>query len=801
MRVALEWLAEWIDLPPEPELVLRLEMGGFEDVRVERVGPDLSAIRVGRVLERRPHPDADRLSVCRVDVGEGDPLEVVCGAPNVAAGEEVAMALPGTKLPDGRKLGRAKIRGVVSNGMICSTRELGLGDEDEGILVLDPGARVGAPLPEATGGLPGLLELGITPNRGDAASLLGIAREVRALFGGEIRVPPTEPSERGAAAATTAAVCIEARDACHRYVARVVRGVRVGESPAWLRRRLEASGLRAINNVVDVTNLVLLEFGQPLHAFDHARLAGGEVRVRRAAPGEKLTTLDGVVRRLDPRDLVIADAERPVALAGVMGGAGTEVSAATRDVLIESALFDPASVRLAARRHGLRSEASYRFERGIDREGVRRAADRAARLLADLAGGEVAPGTLEAEGIRPRFTAEVPLDVERTNRLLGTSLSAAQMRSCLERAGARCRDAGQGSLVAEIPSHRNDLELPEDLIEEVARIHGYERIPATDPVAPLVPSRVPASWDLGERARDALAAAGLCEAVSFPFLGPAALAQLRLPPEDRRARPLRLVNPIREEEPCLRTSLVPSLLLLARQNLARQAERVRLFEVSRVFLPGAPGERPEEPLHVAGVLTAPAAPRLWEPRPGAPLFFELRGVAETLLSALGYPLETTPGDPPPYLHPGAAAELRAGGRVIGALGEIHPDVAAGFELEVPCALFEVDLGALEGVLPSRPRYREVSRFPLVRRDLAVIVDRDLRAGDLLAAIRESGGPHLSNAEVFDRYQGRGVPDGRQSLAFRLVFQRADRTLTDEEVSAAIDRIVRMLERRFDGKLR
>ncbi len=801
MRVPLEWLAEWIDLPPERELVERLEMGGFEDVQVERAGPDLSAIRVGRVLERRAHPDADRLSVCRVDVGGGDPVEIVCGAPNVAAGQKVAVALPGTPLPDGTKLGRAKIRGVVSNGMICSSRELGLGDEDQGILVLDPQARVGAPLPEAIGERPGVLEFGITPNRGDAASLLGIAREVRALCGGEIRLPPTEPPERGAAAAGSARVQIEARDACHRYVGRVVRRVRVGESPAWLRRRLEASGLRAINNVVDVTNLVLLELGQPLHAFDLARLRGGEVRVRRAAAGEKLETLDGCVRELAPRDLVIADAERPVALAGVMGGAGSEVSAETCDVLIESAHFDPVSVRLAARRHGLRSEASYRFERGVDREGVGRAADRAARLLAELAGGEVASGAVEAVGAPPAAREELRLEVERANRLLGTSLSAAQMRECLERAGIRCREAGGGVLAAAIPSHRNDLELPEDLIEEVARIHGYDRIPATDPVAELAPGRVPGSWELGERARDALAAAGFCETVSFPFLGPAELAKLRLDPEDRRARPLRLQNPIREEEPCLRTSLVPSLLQLARQNLARQAERVRLFEVSRVFLPGAPGELPEEPLHAAAVATAPAAPRLWEPRPGPPLFFELKGIAESLFAALGYRVETAPGDPPPYLHPGAAAELRAGGRVIGALGEIHPDVAAGFEIEVPCALLEVDLGALLALPPLRPAYREVSRFPLVRRDLAVIVDLDRPAGDLLAAIRESGGAHLAAAEIFDRYQGAGVPDGQQSLAFRLVFQRADRTLTDDEVSTAVDRVVRTLERRFGGKLR
>jgi phenylalanyl-tRNA synthetase beta chain len=753
------------------------------------------------VLERRAHPEAERLSVCRVDVGAGEPVEVVCGAPNVAAGQKVAVALPGTRLPDGTKLSRAKIRGVVSHGMICSSRELGLGEEHAGILVLDPTARVGAPLPEAIGSAGAVLEVGITPNRGDAASLLGLARDVRALLGGELRMPPTEPLESGAPAAASVAVRIEAPEACHHYVGRVVRNLRVGPSPAWLRQRLEASGLRAINNVVDATNLVLLELGQPLHAFDLARLRGGEIRVRRAAPGEKLETLDGEVRPLDPRDLVIADAERPVALAGVIGGAGSEVSESTRDVLLESAHFDPMAVRLAARRHGLRTEASYRFERGVDRAGVRRAADRTARLLSELAGGEVAPGAVEAEGRAPEAVAEVRLEVARANRLLGTELSAAAMAECLARVGVECRTQAPGVLVGRIPSHRNDLRIPEDLIEEVARVHGYERIPATDPVAPLLPARVPAGWELGERARDALAAAGLCEAVCFPFLAPEALAKLRLPAGDPRGLPLRLENPIREEEPCLRTSLVPSLLQLVRQNLARQAERVRVFEVSRVFLSNPAGELPAEPLQVAGVVTAPGGRRLWEPEPPPPLFFDLKAVAETLLNALGYEAETTPESPPPYLHPGAAVELRVGGRVIGALGELHPEVAAGFEIDVPCALFEVDLGALLATPSRRPGYREVSRFPFVRRDLAVLVDGELAAGELLAAIRESGGPHLASVELFDRYQGPGVPDGQASLAFRLVFQRADRTLTDGEVGAATDRIVRVLARRFGGRLR
>jgi phenylalanyl-tRNA synthetase beta chain len=800
MRLPLEWLAEWIDLPDEDVLVERLDLGGFEDTLVEHAGPDLSALRVGHVLERGAHPNADRLSVCRVDVGDGETLEVVCGAPNVAAGQKVAFARTGTRLPDGTRLKKSKIRGVVSHGMICSARELGLGNDHAGILVLDPDAPVGAALSQVLKAGDGVLELGITPNRGDTASLLGVAREVRALLGGQIRPPETQPPETGTPAAETLRVYVDAPEACHLYVARVVRGVRPGPSPEWLQRRLEACGIRAIDCVVDVTNYVLMELGQPLHAFDLSTLRGGEVRVRWARPGEKLVTLDGETRELDADDLVIADAERAVALAGVMGGVDTEVSEGTLDVLIESAHFQPTSVRLSARRHGLRSEASYRFERGIDREGVRRAADRAARMLAELAGGRVAPGAVEVRGEAPPVTEEVRLEADRANRLLGTSLTSGEMRDLLERVGVTCQEPEPGVLVGRIPSHRNDLHVSQDLVEEVARIYGYERIPTTDPVARLSPVALPAQHALAERSRDALAAAGLIETVCFPFLAEADLAALRLAAGDRRRTPLRLVNPIREEEPCLRTLLLPSLLRVARQNLSRQADRVAVFEVSRAFLPRGGDALPEEPLQLAALLADSGAPRLWAPNP-APLFFQAKGVAERLLNQLGYVAAWRRGEPPPYLHPGASAALAVGEEVIGAVGELHPEVAAGFEIEVPCAVLELDLDALGRLPTPETRVREISRFPQVRRDLAVLVNRERPAAELQEAMHRAAGADCISVELFDRYEGRGVPEGRVSLAFRLVFQRSDRTLQDSDVTPAVERVVRMLAHRFGAELR
>ena len=807
MRLPLSWLSEFVELPDDDTLADRLNMSGFEDAYVENTGPDLSGIVVGRVEAREAHPDAERLSVCSVDVGDGTLRAIVCGAPNVAADQKVAVVLPGSRLPDGTKIKKSKLRGVASEGMICSERELGLGEGHEGIWVLPETAEIGAPLATAVPTGERILEVGITPNRGDTASLIGIAREVRALFGHAITLPPTEPSDPGAPAAEAIRIAIDAPTGCFHYVARIVRGVRVGASPPELQARLEAAGIRAINNVVDVTNAVLLEFGQPLHAFDLEKLGGGEIRVREAQAGELLTTLDGQERKLDARDLVIADASRPIALAGVMGGADTEVGDGTTDLLIESAHFDPVSVRLSARRHGIHSEASYRFERGVDRLGVARAADRAAHWIQQLAGGEVAAGRVEARGQDAPFVERISLRVPQANRLLGLELSRDEMVSLLGKVDVAATASGDDALDCAIPSHRNDLQLHQDLTEEVARMHGYDRIPTTMPVAELAPSRVPPTHRIGERARDALAAAGLVEVANFPFTNAADLAALAESPDDPLCDALRLANPIQEQDPLLRTSLVPSLLRLVRQNTARQVERIGLFEVARVFRPkkdaepgGGEGGLPEETLWACGVLTENVHGGLWSGSP-APAFFQAKGIAEKALSGLGYVASLRGERGPSYLHPGASAELRVGKNRVGSVGELHPAVATAFEIEPQCAIFELNLSALLAVKTREFQFREVSREPSVQRDLAVLVDATQPAGELQQEIRKIGGPDLVSVTIFDRYEGRGVPEGRVSVAFRLVFQRADRTLTDAEVSGHTDRMVAALEKRFGAELR
>jgi phenylalanyl-tRNA synthetase beta chain len=809
VRVPLGWLAEWISVaPPVAALAERLTLAGLAVDSVERVGPDLSGVHVGMVRECSAHPGADRLAVCKVEVAaDAELVEIVCGAPNVAAGQKVAVALPGTRLPDGTLLKRSKIRGLVSNGMICSARELALGGEHEGILVLDASAPIGAALSNVIPVGDTVFELELTPNRGDCASILGVAREVRALFGGELRWPPLQPAEGPRRAAEDVRVEVEDAAGCPQYVARIVRGVRIGASPDWLRRRLESIGVRSISNVVDVTNLVLHELGQPLHAFDLSALCGGSVKVRSAREGEALVTLDGETRLLTPEDLVIADAERAIALAGIMGGAETEVSGATTDVLIESAQFAPSRIRRSARRTGIRSEASYRFERGVDPKGVRRAADRAALLIAEVAGGTVSSGTVEVRSADALHAAqEIALDPARAQRLLGTEFSAGEVRGLLQRLEITVRGRSDGLLGCQPPSYRTDLALPEDLIEEVARIHGYERISATLPeaaVRPVVPSRARV---LRDRATDALAAAGLVETMTVAFMNAGDLDRLDLSLDDPRRRTVRVLNPVSEEDSRLRSTLLPSLLRATRQNLARRVERVRLFEVSRVFLAGAVQEGPDaglpdEPLRLAAVMTQGERANLWEPRDSIPLFFEAKGIVEGLLRGLGYAVWFRAGSSEPYLHPGAASDIGMGEKEVGCVGELHPEVAAAFEIEPACALIELDLRALAELVPEARRYQEVSNQPPVRRDIAVLLDRDRSAGDVLEAIRKTGGPHLVSVDIFDRYQGRGIPEEKVSLAFRLIFQRPDRAFSDDEIVRLTDRVVQMLAHRFGGELR
>lgn len=798
MRVPLRWLSEWIDLPEQDALVQRLTSAGLEVESILQSGPDFAGLRVGRVLECARHPNADRLSLCKVEAGFDSPLEIICGAPNVAAGRLVALAPVGSELPGGQKIKRSKIRGVASNGMICSARELGIGDDHEGILLLAEGFAPGAPLADALASELGetVLDLEITPNRGDWLSMLGMAREVRAHFGGALRLPDCSVQEGARPAEGDIEVAVEDTAGCPAYLARVVRGVSVAPSPPWLKKRLEAAGLRSINNVVDVTNLVMLEFGQPLHAFDLDKLRG-PVCVRAGRRGEAFQALDGSRHELSDENLVIGDANGAIALAGVIGGAASEVDAGTVNLLLESAHFAPARVRRSARLRGLSTDAGYRYERGVDPDGMARSVDRAARLLLELAGGEVSRGRAEARGEALARPGRIALEPARLCRLLGVELSTERVAELLERVEVSVETGEAGVLHCTPPAYRHDLWLPEDLAEEVARIYGYDNIEPTLPPARLAGTHEPRLRKAQGDVKQSLVASGLTEVMTVPWVPESDAAALRLSEADPRRARVRLANPIHAELPLLRGELVGAILRTAARNLKLQNTRLRIFECSRVFRPDAPGELPAEPLQAVALLAGFAAPA-----DAASRFLQAKGVAERLLGDFALAARFRAGAGEAYLHPeiSGAFEVEGAESAPVVLGEVHPETAAAFEVE-DAALVVIDVDALADLRGAPAVYREVSRYPAARRDLALWVEGDVPVGALLEAIRKKGGAALHSVEFFDRYRPGGAQRGKVSLAFHLVFQRLDRTLTDAEVDKAVRRVVKGLEQEFGAELR
>lgn len=839
MRVSLAWLRDFVDVSlSPPELARRLVMAGLEVEAVERVGPRFDRVVVGRIESMRRHPDADRLTLCEVTDGQTT-RSIVCGATNMKPGDHVALALEGALLPNGVTIKRSKIRGQISEGMLCSAAELGLGEDGAGILILPPEARPGAPLEEALGLGDTVLTIKAYPNRPDLLSVLGVAREVAALTGVPLRRPAL-PAARPGDARVPVAIA-DAAD-CPRYAGRRIDGVVVGPSPEWLTCRLEAAGVRSINAVVDVTNSVMLELGQPLHAFDVDRLAGPRIEVRRARAGERLRTLDGALRNLDPEVLVIADAAGPVALAGIMGGEATEVSEATRSVFLESASFAPVVVRRGARRLALATEASYRFERRVDPEGCLDGLNRACELLAALAvpdpaareaalagGSDVYPGRAARRG--------VTLSVTKLNRLLGLAppLDPPAVAGYLERLELPVRrGADADRLVVEPPSFRLDLERDVDLIEEVARLHGYDAVPYT------MPNVTPASEPPGPVAalagavRASLTAWGFSEAISYAFIARADLERLSLAEGDPRRAPLALRNPLSAEMAVMRTTLVPGLLAALERNRRHGAERLRLFEVGKVFLP-RPGEPlPAEPTWMAALLAGPRHPRGWLWRPEPTDFYDVAGVVEALGEALRVPgLRLAPAVPPdegqravdvlaglgpaPYLHPGLSARIEVAARggtagrhqangggpvVAGAVGALHPDLAARLDLgATPAFLIELSLDALAPYAGVRPSVRPIPRFPAVVRDVALILDVSRSAREVLDVACAERQPLLREVAVFDVYQGPPIPPGRRSLGLTLTYQADDRTLTDEEVNRVHTRLTQRLVEALGAEVR
>src|SRR5512137_133065 len=739
MRISLAWLAAYVPLPPADELARRLTDVGLEVEGVERVGASLDGVVAARILSSERHPNAEKLAVCQVEAGAG-PVQVVCGATNWKVGDVVPLATPGTRMPAGHRIDHAKLRGVDSQGMLCSARELGLSEDASGLLVLPGEAVPGTPVARVLGIEDVVLEVNVTPNRPDALSHLGIAREVAAATGAAVAYPDPGLKQEAPPASAALEVTIEAPDRCFRYAGRVIEGVRIGPSPAWLAQRLEACGVRSISNVVDATNFVLLEWGQPLHAFDLDKVKGAEIVVRMARAGEKMVTLDGVERTLSTDDLVIADRDRASALAGVMGGGDSEISAGTTRVLLESAWFEPTSVRRTARRHGLHTEASHRFERGVDPEGVLAALDRCAAMIAELSGGTVRRGAIDANPHRRR-PVDVVLPWARPGEVLGMPILRKEARTSLLALGFELRSTGPRSGKFRVPSWRLDVSREEDLIEEIIRLRGYDAIPQTlPPVASDTPAP-PRDALVTERVRQALEGAGFSEAVNFSFVAPADLAPL-LPPGGRTG--IALQNPISADLAIMRSSLVPSLLKGLAYNRRQRVEDVRLYEMANIYEPraaGAEGDAPaREDLRLAGVAGGRRHPVGWSTG-GEPLdFHDLKGALEAVLETLGIDGVRWVHGGASWLHPRSAAtiEWRDGTGpplALGVAGEVHPRVAAAFDL--PRAVFAFDL-SFEALLRAARLVRghaDVPRFPAVLRDLAVVVLDEVDARAVLDVVR------------------------------------------------------------------
>ncbi|MEJ7790493.1 MAG: phenylalanine--tRNA ligase subunit beta [Gaiellaceae bacterium] len=768
MRVPLSWLREYVDVDVPPvQLARRLSVSSLEvdrvvGVGVPNTGANLDLFRVGRVIEAGKHPNADRLQLCRVDVGEAEPRQIVCGAWNFGAGATVAVALPGALLPGvDQPLGEARLRGELSRGMILSERELQLGDDHGGIMVLEEGLEPGAPLADELPISDTVFEVTPTMNRGDLLSVYGLAREVAALFGSELRPmpgkdPPLRPNGE-------VQIRIDDLDGCPRYIGRVFAGVKVGPSPAWLRGRLASVGIRSISNVVDVTNYVMHALGSPLHVFDRASLAEGRIVVRRAHAGEELCTLDGELRRLNSLDLTIADAERPVALAGVMGGLETEVTEATTDVLLEAANFEPITILQTSERLGLRSEASNRWEKGVDPALADAAAVYASQLLVELAGGELVAAA--DEGVAPPKAAVVSLRPSRTDAVLGLTVAEHEQRELLERLGFEVRD----DWGVRVPSWRaRDVSREIDLVEEIGRI-VLDRIPFSLPLRRHVRGRLSKDQRLRRLVEDVLVGVGYDEAYTWSLAA-----------ADPHPAAIRLPDPMTADQAVLRTTLLPGLIEAARVQLDAGAERIALFEIARVYLPQAStnARLPEERWRVGGIV-----------RGG---YGVAKGAVETLYRALHLEprFERSP-EAAPLFHPGKAALTPAG--IVGAL---HPAL-----LEGTWSAYELDLATLVEQAPERVEYEDVITYPALRQDVAVSVAEDVEAGALVAAAKDAAGAELREARVFDVYRGEQVGEGRKSIAIRLAFQSPERTLSDEDAAAIRQRIVTALAERFGAELR
>lgn len=791
MKFSEQWLRSWVN--PEvsrEELVARLSMVGLEVDAVQPVAGAFNGVVVGEILSAEQHPDADKLRVCQVSNGS-ETFQVVCGAPNARAGIKVPFAMIGAELPGNFKIKKAKLRGVESQGMLCSASELQISDDHSGLMELAADAPVGSDIRNYLQLDDASIELGLTPNRGDCLSLAGLAREVGAMYNAKVSPVVVEPV--ASVHDEVRPIEVLAPKACPRYLGRIIRNVDLSRpTPLWMVERLRRSDIRSIDAAVDITNYVMLELGQPMHAFDLAEINGG-IRVRMAEEGEKLVLLDGQEVSLRADTLVIADHNRALAIAGVMGGEHSGVGSETRDLFLESAFFDNIAIAGKARSYGLHTDASHRYERGVDSQLARLAMERATALLLEIVGGEPGPVVEVSSEADLPLVAPITLRAERIRQMLGMEMDGAEVERLLSALGLGVTASGEGQWLVRVPSHRFDISLEVDLIEELGRLYGYNRLPVRYPQARLAPQvRAEARAEL-PALRRLLVARGYQEAITYSFIDPK-LFELFAP----GVEPLQLANPISADMAAMRSSLWPGLIKALQHNLNRQQSRVRLFESGLRFVGQLNGLRQEAML--AGVITGSRLPEGWANTRDNLDFYDLKADVEALLGYAGAADEFrfVPGEHS-ALHPGQTARVEREGRLVGYLGALHPELAKALDLDQPVFVFELVLAEI--ATGRMPAFHELSRFPEVRRDLALLVDREQPAEAVLETIREAAGEWLTDLKLFDVYQGKGIDPHRKSLAVGLTWQHPSRTLNDDEVSAATQNILTCLEQRFNATLR
>ena len=802
MIVTYNWLKEFVDFQYAPQdLCDQLTMIGLEVDALEEIGGHLDSVIVARLESVEKHPDADRLTVCQVNNGT-EVVQVVCGATNHKTGDLIALAQPGSVLPGDFKIKKSKIRGQVSQGMLCSEKELALAKDSPGIMILPPGLTLGQPVFEALGLKDFQIEIGLTPNRPDCLSVVGVAREVAALCGQKLKLPVSQISEAADSIEQQTSVIIENSEGCPRYAARMIKNIKIGPSPDWMVRRLEAVGMRSINNVVDVTNYVMMELGHPLHAFDFSFLQDQKIVVKSAQQGEKFKTLDDQEHSLTTDDLMICDGQQSVALAGVMGGLDSEVKDNTNTILLEAAYFNPTMIRRTSKRYGLHTESSHRFERGADIDMIPVALDRAASLIAELAGGQVLSGIID---IYPRQLDPVILEisVKKAKKLLDIPVDCDKIKKIFESIGLQTQ-AGNCSdcLQVKVPSFRPDIEREVDLIEEVARLYGYDQIPVTMPVGTVDAQLPPLRQLLQKTLRQAIVAAGFSEAMNYSFVAADSLEKIGVTAADSRSVQVKILNPLSEDQSVMRTSLVPSLLETVARNLNYRSSDLSLFELRPIFLTQPENGQCSEPLSLTAVMSGQREPEGWAQSSAVVDFYDIKGVVEEILAEVNiYNVSFDSSFSQPYLHPGKSCRLMVGKQLLGFLGEVHPDVLTRFDIDQPVYLFELNVESLIAIAGKHTQFKALSRFPDVKRDSALLLDETVSADQVMDIVNRSNVRFVESATIFDLYTGKGVPAGKKSLAIRVCYRDLEKTLTEIEVSKSHDKLIRSLCHLLEAEIR